>query len=143
MLLWAGAVMAQAPAADAEPSSFFVEAAECSAAYKAEVTARLAQPKTDSRDKAILADTENSFVFIGVAYKQGLRKAEADELLAQAEQRWAKLPKAEQTKRLASCTERAGKLMDEVSFVERYAVQNRAKARVEQQFEKEKKQKAQ
>ena len=81
MLLWAGAVMAQAPAASAEPSPFFVEAAECSAAYKAEVTARLAQPKTESRDQAILADTENSFIFIGVAYKQGLRKAEADELL--------------------------------------------------------------
>ncbi len=143
MLLWAGAVMAQAPAATADPSPFFVEAAECSAAYKAEVTSRLAQPKTESRDQAILADTENSFIFIGVAYKQGLRKAEADELLAQAEQRWAKLPKAAQAQRIASCTERAGKLMDEVSFVERYAVQNRAKARVEQQFEKEKKQKAQ
>lgn len=142
MLLWAGAVMAQAPAATADPSPFFVEAAECSAAYKAEVTSRLAQPKTESRDQAILADTENSFIFIGVAYKQGLRKAEADELLAQAEQRWAKLPKAAQAQRIASCTERAGKLMDEVSFVERYAVQNRAKARVEQQFEKEKKQKA-
>ncbi len=142
MLLWAGAVMAQTPAADADPSPFFVEAAECSAAYKAEVTSRLAQPKTESRDQAILADTENSFIFIGVAYKQGLRKAEADELLAQAEQRWAKLPKAAQAQRIASCTERAGKLMDEVSFVERYAVQNRAKARVAQQFEKEEKRKA-
>lgn len=142
MLLWAGAVMAQAPAATADPSPFFVEAAECSAAYKAEVTSRLAQPKTESRDQAILADTENSFIFIGVAYKQGLRKAEADELLAQAEQRWAKLPKAAQAQRIASCTERAGKLMDEVSFVERYAVQNRAKARVAQQFEKEEKRKA-
>jgi hypothetical protein len=141
MLLWAGAAMAQASAASAptEVSPFFQEAADCSAAYKAGVTARLAQPKTDARDKAILEDTERSFVFIGVAYKQGLRKAEADPLLEEAEQRWTKLPKAEQAKRLAACTTHADKLMGEISFVERYAVQNRAKARVEQQFDKEKK----
>lgn len=142
--------MAQAPASTStststspEPSAFFTEAADCSAAYKAGVTARLKQPKTEVRDKAILEDTERSFVFIGVAYKQGLRKPEADRLLAQSEQRWARLPKAEQARRVDACTKRAEKLMDEVSFIERYAVQNRAKARVEQQFEKEKKQQAQ
>ena len=147
LLPCAGAVLAQASAAsepaDAAAShAFYQEAADCSAAYKAGVTARLAQPKTEARDKAILEDTERSFVFIGVAYKQGLRKAEADPMLEEAEQRWAKLPKAEQTKRLAACTAHADKLMGEISFVERYAVQNRAKARVEQQFEKEKKKQA-
>lgn len=127
----------------AEPSPFFVEAADCSAAYKAGVTARLKQPRSEARDKAILDDTERSFVFIGVAYKQGLRKPEADRLLALSEQRWATLAKAEQARRIDACTRRAEQLMDEVSFIERYAVQNRAKARVEQQFEKERKQQAQ
>ena len=143
MLLCAGAAMAQASASTSpESAAFFQEAADCSAAYKAGVTARLAQPKTEARDKAILEDTERSFVFIGVAYKQGLRKPEADNLLAQSEQRWTKLPKAEQAKRVGACTKRAEKLMGEVSFIERYAVQNRAKARVEQQFAKEQKQQA-
>lgn len=145
LLCTTGVAVAQASASTPSPDSaaFFQEASDCSAAYKAGVTARLAQPKTEARDKAILEDTERSFVFIGVAYKQGLRKPEADTMLAQSEQRWAKLPKAEQAKRVGACTKRAEKLMEEVSFIERYAVQNRAKARVEQQFAKEQKQRAQ
>lgn len=146
-LPWAGAVLAQASAASepdaAAPNAFYQEVADCSAAYKAGVTARLAQPRSEPRDKAILEDTERSFAFIGVAYKQGLRKAEADRLLEDAEQRWARLPQAEQARRVEACTAHADKLMGELSFVERYAVQNRAKARVEQQFEKDKKKQAQ
>ena len=76
LLCTTGVAVAQASASTPSPDSaaFFQEASDCPAAYKAGVTARLAQPKTEARDKAILEDTERSFVFIGVAYKQGLRK---------------------------------------------------------------------
>lgn len=161
LLPWAGAALAQAPAASepaasaataqadaASPAAssapaavepFYLEAADCSAAYKAVVTGRMAEPRTESRDKAILQDTERSFVFIGVAYKQGLRKPEADRLLQEAEQRWAQLPKPDQARRLKACTSRAEALMDDISFIERFAVQNRAKARVQQMLDKEQK----
>lgn len=138
MLLCATAAMSQSTQAPAPPP-FFVEASDCAAAFKATVAARLTQPRSDARDKAILDDTEKGFIFIGVAYKQGLRNPEADRLLAAAEQRWSQLGKAEQAQRVASCSSRAKQLMDDVTFIERYIVKNRAQARVEQLLRKEKK----
>lgn len=119
------------------PPPFFTEAADCTAAFQARVIARMAQPRSQSRDKAILRDTEMGFVFIGVAYKDGLRSPEAEQMLKAAEKRWAMLNQAEQDRRLAACTTRARQLMDDVSFVERYIVKNRAESRVDRLLEKE------
>jgi len=119
------------------PPPFYVEAADCTAAFQARVITRLTLPKSDARDKAILRDTEMGFIFIGVAYKEGLRNPEADQLLKAAEKRWRQSSKGEQEGRFASCTSRAQQLMDDVSGLERFIVRNRAKARVERLLEKE------
>src|SRR5690606_19779613 len=96
---------------------FYTEAADCTAAFQARVIQRLTQPKSDSRNKAILRDTESGFIFIGVAYKEGLRNPAADQMLKAAEKRWAQLTRAEQDKRLATCGERAKVLMDDVTTI--------------------------
>lgn len=119
------------------PPPFFTEAADCTAAFQARVLIRMEQPRSKARDKAILRDTEMGFVFIGVAYKEGLRSPEAEQMLKAAEKRWALLNKADQDRRLAACTARAQQLMDDVSFVERYIVKNRAESRVDRLLEKE------
>lgn len=135
-----GCVLAGAVAAQAQPPSnapFFLEAADCTAALKARVVERQAQPKSPARDKAILGDTELGFVFIGVAYKKGLRNPEADQMLLAAEQRWRALNKADKLSRQASCTTRGQQLMRDVSALERFLIRNRAKARVDKLLEKE------
>ncbi|MFT3858636.1 MAG: hypothetical protein QM742_14435 [Aquabacterium sp.] len=131
--------LAAAPCARAQTPvpPFYLEAADCTAAFEARVVARLAQPKSEARDKAILSDTEWGFVFIGVAYKEGLRSPQAEELLKAAQKRWRLLGRPEQDARLATCTTRAQQLMDDVSFVERFLVRNRAKARVDRLLERE------
>lgn len=117
---------------------FYVEAADCSAAFESSVKALLKEPRTTARDEAILHETEGGFIFVGVAYKQGLRNPQADELLHAAEARWDKLSRDEQAKRLQGCRVKASALMDEVTFIERYLVRNRAQARVDRLLSKEK-----
>lgn len=139
-LWWLSAAQAQTQTTDKPPETppFFIEAADCTAAFEASVKVRLKEARTPARDEAILRDTEKGFIFVGVAYKQGLRNPEADQLLHAAEQRWEKMGKEEQAKRLASCASRAQVLMDDVSFIERYIVRNRAQARVDRLLSKEK-----
>lgn len=136
--LLAHAALAQSDAASAPPNPFFLEAADCTAAFEARVIERKAQPRSDARNQAILHDTELGFVYIGVAYRRGLRNPEADDMLKAAEKRWHQLSKADQAKRLASCTTQAEQLMEDVSGLERFIVKNRASARVDRLLEKEK-----
>jgi hypothetical protein len=124
-------------AQQAKPKPFYTEAADCTAAFQSRVVGRLAQPRTEARDTAILRDTEFGFIFIGVAYKEGLRSPEAEQMLKAAEKRWGQLGKPEQDSRLATCANRAQDLMDEVTFIERYLVKNRAKSRVDRLLEKD------
>lgn len=128
---------AQSEAASAPPNPFFLEAADCTAAFEARVIERKAQPRSDARNQAILHDTELGFVYIGVAYRRGLRNPEADEMLKAAEKRWSQLSKRDQAKRLAACVTQAEQLMEDVSGLERFIVRNRASARVDRLLEKE------
>lgn len=135
-LLCASAPAQPAPKAKAVPP-FFTEAADCTAAFQAQVLERLTQARSDARNQAILQDTERGFIFIGVAYKRGLRNPEADQLLKAAEKRWQTLGKADRDKRLAACTDKAEQLMDDVTMLERFFVKNRAQSRVDRLLEKE------
>ncbi len=135
--LLAHAAFAQSDAASAPPNPFFLEAADCAAAFEARVIERKAQPRSEARNQAILHDTELGFVYIGVAYRRGLRNPEADEMLKAAEKRWHQLNKHDQAKRLASCVTQAEQLMEDVSGLERFIVKNRANARVDRLLEKE------
>lgn len=128
---------AQSEAASAPPNPFFLEAADCTAAFEARVIERKAQPRSDARNQAILHDTELGFVYIGVAYRRGLRNPEADDMLKAAEKRWSQLSKHDQAKRLAACVTQAEQLMEDVSGLERFIVRNRASARVDRLLEKE------
>lgn len=135
-------VAVSAPAgAQEKPSgkqAFFIEASDCTAALKARVVERTAQPKSDARNKAILADTEMGFAFIGVAYKKGLRNPQADQMLAASEKKWVALSKTEQQNRLTSCSVKGQKLLKDLSAFERYIIKNRAKARVDKLLESQK-----
>ncbi len=145
--LLCAAILNQAARAEdshAEDQRFFLEAANCAAALEARVIERQAQPRTDARDEAMLRDVEHGFVFIGVAYKRGLRNPQADDMLHAAEKRWIALSKSEKDARLTACTGRGQELMDDVSMLERFIVRNRASARLERLLEKEReKEKAQ
>lgn len=121
----------------AEDQAFFLEAANCAAALEARVVERQAQARSDARDEAMLRDVEHGFVFVGVAYKRGLRNPQADDMLHAAEKRWSALPKAEKDVRLQHCTRQAQQLMDDVSMLERFLVRNRASSRLDRLLEKE------
>jgi hypothetical protein len=123
--------------APAESQRFFLEAANCAAALEARVVERQAQVQSDARDDAMLRDVEHGFVFIGVAYKRGLRNPQADDMLHAAEKHWGTLSKADKEARWLSCTSQGQQLMDDVSMVERFLVRNRANARLARLLEKE------
>ncbi|MBI5926378.1 MAG: hypothetical protein HY836_12380 [Aquabacterium sp.] len=129
--------LAQAEDSSAVDQRFFLDAADCAAALEARVIDRQTQARTAARDEAMLRDVEHGFVFIGVAYKRGLRNPQADDMLHAAEKRWSALSKADKEARLASCTSQGLRLMDEVSMLERFIVRNRASARLDRLLEKE------
>lgn len=130
----AGHALAAAPSSDA---AFFQEASDCTAGFKARVVQHLKQPPSEARNQVILKDTEHGFVFIGVAYKKGLRNPEADQMLKAAEARWSQQSAAQQATRLGRCTQQADQLMADVSGLERFLVRNRAQARVDKLLAKE------
>lgn len=142
-LLTSHAAFGQSDPTPAPPNPFFLEAADCAAALEARVIERTAQARTDARNQAILHDTELGFVYVGVAYRRGLRNPEADDMLKAAEKRWSQLSKTEQARRLSSCVTQAEQLMEDVSGLERFIVRNRAAARVDRLLEKEKEHEAQ
>lgn len=133
--------LTMAPDALANPPSpdalFYQEASDCTAGLKARVVQHLQQPPSEARNQAILTDTEHGFIFIGVAYKKGLRNPEADQMLKAAEGRWSHLGASQQVSRLKRCTQQAEQLMGEVSGLERFIVRNRAQARVDKLLAKE------
>lgn len=130
---WAQGQPPAKPAGD----PFYAEASDCTAALKARVVERQAQPRSSARDKAILSDTELGFAFIGVAYKKGLRNPEADQMLQAAEARWKALRKADQQARQQTCTTKGQQLMRDLSVLERFVVRNRAQARVDKLLDKD------
>ncbi|HEX5312390.1 hypothetical protein [Aquabacterium sp.] len=113
------------------------EASDCAAAFEGRILQRRTEPRTDTRNQAILRDAELGFTFVAVAYKQGLRNPEADQMLKASEKRWATLTEAERRKRLAQCSTWSQQLFDEFNGFERYLVQNRAQARVDRLLKKE------
>lgn len=135
--MWSATALAETPPAPPAPPPFFVEASDCAAAFEARVVERKAQPRSDARNRAILADTELGFAFVAQAYKKGLRNPEADQMLKAAEKRWTTLSKTEQQNRLSSCSVKGQQLMRDFSAFERFLVRNRAQARVDRLLRKE------
>lgn len=130
----ANATLAAAtPPPDEALLASYRRASACVAVMKQDVV--LLAERFRAGDSAVRPDmlrlTEWGFSFIGTAYKSGLRKQQADQLLADAEKA-QKRQSPEVLRSLSSgCQAEGAKLLRDSNFVERALVSNRAKARVD------------
>ncbi|RQP24155.1 hypothetical protein DZC73_12585 [Albitalea terrae] len=72
-----------------------------------------------------------SFAFVGVVYKQGIRGAEADALLKEAEKAQAGMPPADLEHAQSACQTQGEGLLKNASFFERQFVSRAARKRVD------------
>lgn len=131
-----GGAAAQGQPADTD-QAFFKRASVCAAVLKHEVVTlqgRAQKGEAQLRGE-IQRLTEQSFAFVGTAYKRGLRNPQADQLLADAEAALKRLPLATQRQQLQDCQAEGGRILANANALERALVRNRAKARVEQLLE--------
>jgi len=116
---------------DAEPTP--QHSADCVAALEVEAIAmadQLRAGKTEIEPE-LVRRVQQGFAFIGVAYKQGLRKEEADKLLKQAEANTQTLPQDELAARQAACQAEGARLLANANFFERAFVAHAAQRRVD------------
>ena len=117
--------------ARADPPSL-TDGAACVAALKAraEPLAQRLRNGDTSAEAPLRPIVTASFAFIGSAYKQGLRKKQADEMLGQAEQRQAELPPEQLAQLQDSCQAQGQRLYAEANYFERIFVSQAANARI-------------
>jgi hypothetical protein len=120
--------------ADEADEAYYRRASACTAVLKREVVAL--------RDRFLRGDaavrpeiqrlTEQSFTFVGIAYKRGLRNPQADRLLDEAEAAQQRQPATTLRQLFNDCQAEGAKLFSGSNAIERALVRNRAKARVDQ-----------
>jgi hypothetical protein len=122
------AVVAPSRAEPAAPHS-----AACVAALKtrAEPLAQRVRRGETAAEAQLLPVVRASFAFIGTVYKQGLDKAQADELMRRAESSQAKLPPAEATRLQDACQAEGQQLLAQANPFERGLVERAAESRIE------------
>jgi len=118
-LLFAAASAWALPAHAAGPSP--QHSAECVAALQVEAEAMADQVRR----------VQQGFAFIGTAYLQGVRNAEADRLLKAAEAAQKEIPVAELTARQVACRSEGARLLEKANALERAFVVKAAKRRVD------------
>ena len=74
---------------------------------------------------------QQGFAFIGTAYLQGVRDAEADRLLKAAEAAQKEMPTAELATRQAACRTEGTRLLEKANAIEREFVTEAARRRVD------------
>jgi hypothetical protein len=106
--------------------------AACVAALttKAEPLAEQLKGGDRSVQAELLGLTEKGFAIIGAAYKDGLRKTEADQLLEAAKKAQKSMPAAELSRLQSSCQVEGAKVLTDVNGLERYLVTSAAERRV-------------
>ena len=122
-----------APPAPGSSDRFYQRASDCVAVMKRDVVslqARYRSGQTQVKPQ-MLHLTELGFGFIGTAYKRGLRKAEADVLLANAERAQSSQPADVLASLSGSCQVEGDRLLQKANVLERALITNRAKARVD------------
>jgi len=120
-----------ARAQDPEPTP--EHSAACIAALEVEaieMADQLRAGKTEIEPE-LVRRVQQGFAFIGVAYKQGLRKEEADKLLKQAEANTQTLPHAELVARQTACQAEGARLLANANVFERAFVAHAAQKRVD------------
>jgi hypothetical protein len=108
-------------------------ASACVAVLKHEalnLTASVKAGRSEARPDLVRV-TELGFGFIGTAYKSGLRKPQADQMLTDAEQEQKKASPEALRHLLAACRVEGDKLLSDANFIERALVSNRAQSRVD------------
>lgn len=131
LLLGSGPVNAQDN--DDTRLAAYKHASACVAVLKREalvLTARYKAGHPEARPE-IVKLTELGFTFIGTAYKSGLRKPLADQLLDEAEKAQKQASPEALRQLLGECHVEGSKLLREANFVERALVGNRAASRVD------------
>jgi hypothetical protein len=111
---------------------FYLRSSACVAVMKADLldlTARFRSGETTLRPD-IERLTELGFTFVGTAYKRGLRKPLADQLLDEAERKQSLQAPVTLQALSQSCQAEGQRLLSDANFLERALVRNRAKARV-------------
>jgi hypothetical protein len=127
LVLAGGAARAQ----DAEPTP--QHSAACVAALEVEALAMADQMKAGHPEiePELVRLVQQGFAFIGIAYKQGLRKEEADRLLKQAEADTQTLPPPELSARQQTCRAEGARLLENANAFERAFVRLAAQRRVD------------
>lgn len=127
-------VAAHARAADPEPSMRAANErrAACVAALTTKAEPLVARLKAGdgSVKPELLGLTESGFALIGVAYQDGLRKPEADQMLAAAKQAQKTMPADELSALQATCRAAGSKVLSQASMFERFLVTSAAQRRV-------------
>ena len=128
-----------AQAADAATDAFYRRASACVAVMKQDVVVLTTRHRAGAT--AVRPDiqrlTELGFTFVGTAYKRGLRKDQADQMLADAEAS-QKGQGADTLKKLSTeCQAEGARLLAKANVIERALVANRARARVDKLLEPE------
>lgn len=83
-----------------------------------------------SVEPELLSLTEKGFAIIGVSYKDGLRKPEADQMLESAKKAQKSMPAAELSQLQASCQVEGAQMLADVNMLERFMVTSAAQKRV-------------
>lgn len=116
-----------------EDGPFYRRAAACVAVLERDATALAGRYKAGERTlkPALVKLTEQGFTFIGKAYLRGLRKAEADRLVDEAEAEQKGMAPEALGQLSAGCQAEGAKLYASANGLEQALVTNRAKARVD------------
>lgn len=129
------ALLAAAPAQAASEGDevFFKRAASCVAALERDVDTMAGRYKAGERSvkSGLVKLTEQGFSFIGRAYVRGLRKDEADQLVAEARAAQKEMPPEAVQALSTSCQAEGAKLFNDANGLEQALVSNRARARVD------------
>jgi hypothetical protein len=130
-LLATTAAQADTPSSPTEPSIHEHRAA-CVAALTTKAEPLAARLKTGDAtvETELLGLTESGFALIGAAYRDGLRKPEADQLLDAAKKAQKALPAPELGKMQASCQTEGSQVLADSNALERFLVTSAARRRV-------------
>lgn len=123
-----------APLADAHAAGPTAEhSAACVAALEreAEELAERFRQGHPELEPALVELVQQGFAFIGTAWKQGLRDAEANRLLKAAEEAQKSLSPQELAERQAACRAEGAMLLARANIIERAFVQHAAQRRVD------------
>jgi len=108
------------------------QAAYCVAALKsrAEPLAERVRRGDNAAETQLFPIVTASFAFVGSAYKQGVRKPEADTLVEQAQAAQAKLPRSELGKVQDGCQAQGTQIYANANFFEQQFVGHAARNRI-------------